>query len=138
MNLHRARQLNLDPAFQRESVRTLADRKKLVDSILNSVPIPSIFLYKRSERNRLVYDVIDGKQRIESILMFVEYREFAEDVFPVRALIDGIDRPEEFFWADLKRRRRDGHRLSTRFLGSRIQRLKFLATCPTLSRSLYA
>jgi len=120
MNLHRARQLNLDPAFQRESVRTLADRKKLVDSILNSVPIPSIFLYKRSERNRLVYDVIDGKQRIESILMFVEYREFAEDVFPVRALIDGIDRPEEFFWADLKRRRRDGHRLSTRFLGSRI------------------
>jgi len=63
--------LNLEPGFQRESVWKDADRKKLIDSIIRNYPLPSIFFYRREEDGELVYDVLDGKQRIESILMFV-------------------------------------------------------------------
>lgn len=63
-------QLNLEPGFQRDSVLQPLDRKKLMQTIFQRYPIPSIFLYKHVENGKLVYDVIDGKQRIETILMF--------------------------------------------------------------------
>jgi uncharacterized protein with ParB-like and HNH nuclease domain len=63
-------QLNLEPGFQRDSVWTLSDRKKLVQSLLQNYPIPSVFLYRQSENGKLRYDVIDGKQRLETVLMF--------------------------------------------------------------------
>jgi hypothetical protein len=58
--------LNLDPGFQRQSVWNERDRAKLIESILRNYPLPAIFLYKRQEDGVLVYDVIDGKQRLES------------------------------------------------------------------------
>lgn len=70
INLHKDSCLNLEPGFQRDSVWKKSDRAKLIDSILCNYPLPSIFLYKREENGYHVYDVIDGKQRIESILMF--------------------------------------------------------------------
>ena len=42
-----------------------------IQSIVAGYPLPSVFLYRRHKNGRLVYDVIDGKQRIESILMFM-------------------------------------------------------------------
>ena len=67
--------LCLEPSFQRKSVWTVSDRKKLIQSILDGYPIPAIFLYKRmseTENGTCVYDVIDGKQRIESIFHFLK------------------------------------------------------------------
>ncbi|AMN43260.1 GmrSD restriction endonuclease domain-containing protein [Rhodoplanes sp. Z2-YC6860] len=69
-NLFEGGNLNLDPGFQRQSVWKERDRAKLIDSILRNYPIPAIFLYRRHEDGELVFDVIDGKQRLESILMF--------------------------------------------------------------------
>lgn len=65
------RHLNLSPGFQRESVWTNKDRQKLIDSILRNYPIPAIFLYRRIDNGEIIYDVIDGKQRIETFLMFM-------------------------------------------------------------------
>lgn len=65
------RHLNLSPGFQRESVWTMKDRQKLIDSILRNYPIPAVFLYRREENGEIIYDVIDGKQRIETFLMFM-------------------------------------------------------------------
>src|SRR3989338_3021174 len=65
------RHLNLSPGFQRESVWTIKDRQKLIDSILRNYPIPAIFLYRREDNGEIIYDVIDGKQRIETCLMFM-------------------------------------------------------------------
>ncbi|WP_407074996.1 DUF262 domain-containing protein, partial [Reyranella sp.] len=42
----------------------------MIDSILRNYPLPAIFLYKREDEGRLVFDVIDGKQRLESIFKF--------------------------------------------------------------------
>ncbi len=65
------RLLNLSPGFQRDSVWNWGDRQKLIDSIIRNYPLPAIFLYRREEHGEIVYDVIDGKQRLESILMFM-------------------------------------------------------------------
>src|SRR5688572_18477586 len=71
VNLYEGGLLNLEPGFQRQSVWNLRDRTKLIDSILRNYPLPAVFLYRREDDGRIIYDVIDGKQRIESILMFV-------------------------------------------------------------------
>jgi uncharacterized protein with ParB-like and HNH nuclease domain len=77
-------QLNLAPGFQRKSVWTLNDRGALVDSIFLNYPMPSVFLYKRQDVDGdLIYDVIDGKQRLESIFMFMGLGSFRREQFLV-------------------------------------------------------
>jgi hypothetical protein len=70
-NLYDDGRLNLEPGFQRQSVWRDRDRSKLIESMLRNYPLPAIFLYRRHENGELVYDVIDGKQRLESIFMFM-------------------------------------------------------------------
>jgi hypothetical protein len=64
--------LNLSPAFQRKSVWGITDRKNLIKTILEGMPCPTIFLYKRWDKRKKcnIYDVIDGKQRLETIFLF--------------------------------------------------------------------
>src|SRR4051794_26328055 len=69
-NLFRLGQLNLEPGFQRKSVWSVADRRRLIESIIRGYPLPTVFFYQRTEGGQYVYDVIDGKQRIETLLMF--------------------------------------------------------------------
>lgn len=70
IRLYQDGKLDLEPGFQRLSVWTLNDRKKLIDSIIRGYPLPAVFFYKTNEDGDIRYYVIDGKQRIESILMF--------------------------------------------------------------------
>lgn len=100
-NLYERGHLNLEPGFQRQSVWAERDRAKLVDSILRNYPLPAIFLYKREENGHLVFDVIDGKQRIESILMFIGKMRGR---FYARTQLPGNDAVEWVNWQLLKRR----------------------------------
>lgn len=65
--------LNLEPEFQRSSVWSKSERSKLMDTILRGYPLPAVVFYehKDSAGRRHVYDAIDGKQRIESILLYL-------------------------------------------------------------------
>jgi uncharacterized protein with ParB-like and HNH nuclease domain len=45
------------------------DRAKLIDNMLRNYPLPAVYFYKREEEGKIIYDVIDGKQRVESIPM---------------------------------------------------------------------
>ena len=95
------RQINLNPGFQRNSVWTQSDRRRLIESITSGYPVPSVFLYKRNVNGRLVYDVIDGKQRLDSILMFLAIGRFRRDRFDVRLdLGDGFD---WYDWAGIRK-----------------------------------
>ncbi len=97
INLYEDDLLNLEPGFQRQSVWSERDRAKLIDSILRNYPLPAIFLYRRQEEGQIVYDVIDGKQRIESILKFVgEMR----GRYWLRTQLPGS---EEIEWVDYKK-----------------------------------
>lgn len=94
-------QINLEPGFQRNSVWSGVDRQRLVQSIVQQYPVPSIFLYKQERRGRIIYDVIDGKQRLETIFMFTEQGRFKRERFDTRLdLGEGLD---WWSWRDIRR-----------------------------------
>lgn len=99
--MFRSGQINLEPGFQRNSVWTVNDRRRLIQSIVATAPVPGIFLYKRNHRGRLVYDVIDGKQRLESILMFLQQGSFRRDGYEVK-----LDLQDDLEWVDWPRIKR--------------------------------
>jgi hypothetical protein len=103
LNLFEKDHLNLEPGFQRSSVWALRDREKLIDSILRAYPLPSIFLYRRYEDGNLVYDVIDGKQRIESVLMFTG--AMRGNRFQARTRLPDDERPDWLDWNTIKRKK---------------------------------
>lgn len=100
-NLYAHGHLNLEPGFQRQSVWTERDRAKLIDSILRNYPLPAIVLYKREQDGDLVFDVIDGKQRLESIFMFTGAMRGR---FSTRTHLPGADSVESVDWPLLKRK----------------------------------
>lgn len=95
--------LNLEPGFQRKSVWSERDRMKLIDSILRNYPLPAIFLYRREENGQIIYDVIDGKQRIESILMFMGQMRGR---YWLKTQLPGQDEAEWIDWRWLCKRQR--------------------------------
>lgn len=115
VNLYNNRQLNLNPGFQRRSVWTSKDRSKLIESILRNYPLPAIFLYRREENGRITYDVIDGKQRLETILMFMGV--IRGNRFSVKTQLDDNSEIAEIDWNYLKRKSKqsliEGYRLYT-------------------------
>lgn len=102
----RSGQINLEPGFQRKSVWSSLNRRRLIQSIVLDYPLPNIFLHRRSSRGKTVYDVIDGKQRLETILMFLGIGRFRRDRFDCRLKLD-----EEglrwWDWAKIKRNQPD-------------------------------
>ena len=103
-------QLNLEPGFQRDSVWTISDRKKLIESLLQNYPIPSVFLYRQNENGKLRYDVIDGKQRLESVLMFQGAGYFRGSRFAAKVRLGPDEETEEWDWTRLRNRGHE-HRL---------------------------
>ncbi len=55
--------------YQRKLVWTLAEKQKLVESVLKKYPVPAILL---AEREAGGYEIIDGLQRLHSLMAFVE------------------------------------------------------------------
>jgi len=95
-------QINLEPGFQRRSVWTKLDRRRLIESIMSGYPLPSVFLYQRSFKGSLVYDVIDGKQRLESIFMFARVGRFKRKGFSAK--LDLGEGSENYDWKNICRR----------------------------------
>lgn len=63
--------LDLSPQFQRRPVWTEEQASYLIDTILSGLPIPEIYIRSSSSpRGETRYEVVDGQQRIRSILSF--------------------------------------------------------------------
>jgi len=98
--LYQHGQINLEPGFQRRSVWSLKDRRRLILSVISRYPVPNIFLYRRNSRGKIIYDVIDGKQRLETILMFMGVKQFRKQQYNVKLdLGEGMD---WWDWKDIK------------------------------------
>lgn len=67
-SLYKDDELDIHPEFQRFLRWTPEQKTKLIESILLGIPIPSIFVFQRSDG---VLDVVDGLQRISTILQFM-------------------------------------------------------------------
>lgn len=62
-------ELDLSPPYQREYIWSNPDSQKLIESILRGIPLPSIILATVTGDAKL--QIVDGKQRLTSILRFV-------------------------------------------------------------------
>jgi hypothetical protein len=65
--LARDKKLNLSPSYQRGDVWSTSARQLLIESILRGIPLPSVILLRKDGK----HEVVDGKQRLTSILRFV-------------------------------------------------------------------
>ena len=63
--------LDLSPTFQRRPVWTEEQASFLIDTILSGLPIPEIYIRSSSSpKGDTKYEVVDGQQRICSVLQF--------------------------------------------------------------------
>jgi len=68
VNLYEDEELDIHPEFQRVYRWSDEQKSKLIESILLGIPLPSIFVAQRRDG---VWDVVDGLQRISTILSFM-------------------------------------------------------------------
>jgi hypothetical protein len=106
LDLNRNKQLDLEPSYQRRSVWSSKDRKFFLDTIFRNYPSPSIFLHKETAANgSVMYHVVDGKQRLETILKFVDNKiriasDFGDVVLNGKRWVDLEGEPtrKKVFW----------------------------------------
>ena len=87
INLYKDDEIVINPDYQRFFRWTITQKSKLVESILLGIPIPPIFVYQ-DEKGK--WEVVDGLQRISTILEFVGVLKSKEDenkILPPSTLI---------------------------------------------------
>jgi hypothetical protein len=89
----RARQLVLNPVFQRRPVWSLAQKSYLIDTIVRGLPIPIIFIRDRVDltSKSVTRDVVDGQQRLRTLFSFIDASSLPDldpqrDNFTVKAV----------------------------------------------------
>jgi uncharacterized protein with ParB-like and HNH nuclease domain len=68
VNMYVEGELDIHPEFQRVYRWTLSQKSKFIESILLGIPIPSFFVAQRDDG---VWDLVDGLQRLSTILSFM-------------------------------------------------------------------
>lgn len=72
IDMKRQNRLELDPPYQRKSVWTYKDKQYFLDTVLNNYPCPAIYLQKENTPDGPLYNVVDGKQRLSTVLDFFD------------------------------------------------------------------
>ena len=91
--------LILEPSFQREYVWNQPKKQQLIDSILLGIPIPTFYFSIDKNGNLLV---VDGKQRINSILEFLKGKLSLPSSY--RFLCLNKDSKDEVYFKELESR----------------------------------
>lgn len=65
--------LEINPQFQRRAVWLEKERSQLMETILSQLPFPEVYVHTETNANTgsQLHSVVDGQQRITSILMFI-------------------------------------------------------------------
>lgn len=96
-----------DATYQRNKVWSEEKRSFLIDSILKNYPIPPVFLRLRINKDTgaTTYDVIDGKQRLNTIRDFIDGKVQLPDDFGDEELngayfsdLDKFEKYKKQFW----------------------------------------
>jgi hypothetical protein len=69
VNLHANNELIIQPEYQRLFRWSVEQKSRLIESILLELPIPQIFVIENSDG---VLELIDGLQRVSSVIQFIE------------------------------------------------------------------
>ncbi|MDF2803846.1 MAG: hypothetical protein K0S61_3749 [Anaerocolumna sp.] len=95
---------NFDPPYQRDyNVWNDEQKSFLIDSIFKNFPMPPIFLEQKIQKGKTTFDVIDGKQRLTTIIEFIKGNvrlpnSFGDDIYGTDK-INGLDFPQINFLA---------------------------------------
>lgn len=65
------KKISLIPPFQRGRAWKFKARQRLLENMVKGRPIPAIFLYKQEDGSQYAYNILDGKQRLESLILFI-------------------------------------------------------------------
>ena len=68
VSMYKDNELDIHPAFQRFFRWGIEQKSRWIESILLGIPTPSVFVSQRTDG---VWDVVDGLQRLSTILEFM-------------------------------------------------------------------
>lgn len=105
LDLHNMGQLNMEPKYQRRSVWNKKDKEFFLDTIFNNYPCPAIYIQKNTDSSSTQYDVVDGKQRLSTIIDFFNNKIAIGTNFPDKDL-------QNKKWKDIK----DNEEYKSKFL----------------------
>jgi len=80
--------IDLDADYQREKIWSRGDQEKLIDSIIQNIDIPKIYLARVSGNKNFDYECIDGKQRMATLLNFFKPEQAGDNPLTVRVAGD--------------------------------------------------
>lgn len=68
--------INMNPEYQRGYVWDLTDKQKFIDSVFQNVDLGKFVFYDTDDYTpgKFVYEIIDGKQRLSTLIEFYENR----------------------------------------------------------------
>ena len=80
LNFHNDGSLNISPWYQRRSVWSVPQKAYLINTIFEKKPVPSVYIRHQIDVDleKSIKEVVDGQQRIRSII------SFRNDEFPAR------------------------------------------------------
>lgn len=122
---YREGSLQLKPPFQRKPVWTANQKCYLIESILMGLPIPEIYVQQvTSSEGDTVYAVVDGQQRVRTVLQFVGADEDPDEQEFNKFALDKLEADSE--WRNLTfselseeaKKRFYGYRFSLRYLNT--------------------
>ncbi len=127
--------LELNPPFQRRSVWRAGAKSFLVDTVVRGLPTPLIFIRERIDLETLrhVREVIDGQQRLRTLIGFIDEKALADfeperDRFTVRREHNRAMSGKTFKQLDAEIRGRIlGYQFSTHVLPSSMEDRDILA-----------
>jgi len=74
LSWQRAKTLTMSPSFQRRDVWPPAAKSYLIDTVVRGLPIPIIYIRERTRLETLepAREVVDGQQRLRTLISFIE------------------------------------------------------------------
>ncbi len=71
-NFYANQRFYVNRRYQRKLVWTIEEKKAFIDSILQGFPVPIILLAETEKDHESVYEIIDGMQRLNAVISFIE------------------------------------------------------------------
>ncbi|MBD5785061.1 DUF262 domain-containing protein [Cellulosimicrobium terreum] len=114
-------EMDLSPSYQRADVWPTADAQLLIESVLRGIPLPSVILLQRNTNDGDRYEIVDGKQRLTSLLRFTAAHPKARATVRAKAAAWGEDPDEmvDLFAADYPRYKKTWRKHETTTLSTR-------------------
>jgi Protein of unknown function DUF262 len=85
VSMYDSREIIIDPEFQRLFRWDIGQKSKLIESLLLGIPVPSIFVFEKEDGT---WELIDGLQRISTILQFMGLLRDENDIHEPPSILE--------------------------------------------------